>query len=193
MRISLVLCVSFALAAAVLWGCISAQQSYARIPPGMWRGVLALEKFQIPAKDKEEVVLVHEDIKPGQLPFNFEVKYLDDERFVVEIINGDERIRCDSIQYGRDRSQARDTLNIHFPEYQSYIHAEVRGAFMKGEWVVTTKENYRIPFTAQAGQAFRFTSLTEAPVGDLSGEWAALFDIASDEPYKAIGEFKQQQ
>ncbi|HND88628.1 MAG TPA: TlpA disulfide reductase family protein, partial [Saprospiraceae bacterium] len=74
-----------------------------------------------------------------------------------------------------------------------YIHAEVRGAFMKGEWVVTTKENYRIPFTAQAGQAFRFTSLTEAPVGDLSGEWAALFDIASDEPYKAIGEFKQQQ
>lgn len=173
-------------------GCLTADRSFTRVAPGIWRGVLSLEKFHIPVRDKDTVMLLTEQFKPGELPFNFEVKYVDGERFYIEIINGSERIRCDSIQYGRDRSQARDTMNVHFPEYQSYLHAEIRGGVMQGEWVVTTKENYRIPFYAHAGRGYRFTSMSEPPLRDLSGEWAAAFDIASDSPYKAIGEFQQE-
>ncbi len=172
-------------------GCIEANQSYSRVAPGMWRGVLVLEKYQIPVRDKDTVILLTDQFKPGELPFNFEVKYTEQDKFYIEIINGTERIRCDSIQYGRDRSQARDTMNIYFTEYASYLHAEIRGGVIQGEWIITTKENYRIPFYAHAGRGHRFTTLNETPTADLSGEWAASFDVESEKPYKAIGEFKQ--
>ena len=181
----------FSLLVIALSGCLTADSSFTRVAPGIWRGVLELEKFQIPVRDKDTVILLTDQFKPGELPFNFEVKYLDEERFYVEIINGSERIRCDSIRYGRDRTQARDTMNLYFPEYQSYIHAELRSGVMRGEWVVTTKENYRIPFYAHAGRDYRFTSLNQAPAAQLTGEWAALFGIEKGETDKAIAEFQQ--
>ena len=180
-----------ACAAAVFAGCINTDTSFTRVAPGIWRGVLELEKYSVPVRDKDTIFTLKEQFQEGELPFNFEVKYLDDERFYIEIINGSERIRCDSIQYGRDRSQARDTFNIFFPEYASYIHAAVRGGAMQGEWVVTTKKNYRIPFYAHAGRNYRFTSLNEKPTADISGEWAVNLGIDKDEPEKAIGEFRQ--
>lgn len=185
--------VAFALlSGGIFAGCLTTESAYTRVAPGMWRGVLELEKFSMPVRDKDTIFTLHEQFREGELPFNFEVKYLDDERFYIEIINGQERIRCDSIQYGRDRSMARDTFNIHFPEYASYIHAAVRGGVMQGEWIVTTKANYRIPFYAHAGRNFRFTTLNEKPAADISGEWAASFGIDKEgDPQKAIGEFRQ--
>lgn len=173
--------------------CIQADAEYSRITPGMWRGVLELEKFQIPVAKKDTVMILYDQFKPGELPFNFEVKYLDEQRFYLEIINGSERIRLDSIQYGRDRSQARDTMNVWFPEYASYLHVEIRGGVMSGEWVVTTKDNYRIPFYAHAGRGYRFTNMTQTPDRDLSGQWATLFSVEKEagEQERAIGEFKQ--
>lgn len=179
-----------AFAAAVFTGCITTDTAFTRVAPGIWRGVLELDKYSVPVRDKDTIFTLKEQFQEGELPFNFEVKYLDDERFYIEIINGTERIRCDSIQYGRDRSQARDTFNIFFPEYASYIHAAVRGNAMQGEWVVTTKDKYRIPFYAHAGRTYRFTSLNEKPVADLSGEWAVQFGIDTEKPEKAIGEFR---
>ncbi len=178
----------------IFGGCIEANKTYTRAAPGIWRGVLALEHFSIPNQKKKDVVFVHEQFKPGELPFNFEVKYLDDERFFIEIINGDERIRLDSIQYGRDRTTARDTMNVWFPEYQSYIHAEVRGGVMQGYWKVTTKEDYQIPFYADAGKDYRFTTMNEKPLQDLSGNWATHFGVEGgpEKIEKAIGEFKQE-
>ena len=182
----------FSMLVLVLTGCVTANSTFTRVPPGIWRGVLELEKFQMAVNDKDTVILLTDQFKPGELPFNFEVKYVDDERFYVEFHNGSERIRCDSIRYGRDRMQARDTMNIYFPEYASYIHAEIRSGVMKGEWVVTTRDNYRVPFYAHAGRDYRFTALNEPPAGQLSGEWATLFGIEKPEPEKAIGEFQQQ-
>lgn len=181
-----------ALVAALFTSCITTDNAYTRVAPGIWRGVLELEKYNVPVRDKDTIFTLKEQFREGELPFNFEVIYLDEERFYIEIINGTERIRCDSIQYGRDRSQARDTFNLFFPEFASYIHVGVRGGVMQGEWVVTTKENYRIPFYAHAGRDFRFTTLNEKPVADLSGEWATQFGLDRDEPTKAIGEFQQQ-
>lgn len=184
---ALVLCI-----ALFAGGCITTDTAYSRVAPGVWRGVLELEKYRVPVADKDTVYILYDQFKAGDLPFNFEIKYEDDQRFYVEFINGTERIRCDSVGFGRDRRTARDTLTIWFPEYQSYLHAEVRGGAMEGEWVVTTKENYRIPFYAKAGQGHRFTTLTEPPAADLSGDWATLFGVDADDPEKAIGEFKQQ-
>ena len=172
-------------------GCSTSDTSYNKIAPGPWRGVLELKKYQVPVSKKDTVYILYDQFKEGDLPFNFEVKYTDPDHFYIEIANGSERIRCDSVGFGRDRHTARDTMTIWFPEYQSYIHVEVRGGVMSGEWVVTTKDNYRIPFYAKAGQNHRFTPLKVPPAADLSGQWATLFGIDTDAPEKAIGEFKQ--
>ncbi len=181
-----------ALMALLPMSCITTDTAYSRVAPGIWRGVLELEKFSIPVRDKDTVFTLTEQFREGEIPFLFEVKYLDDERFYLEIHNGAERIRCDSIQYGRDRSQARDTFNVFFPEYATYLHVEVRGGVMQGEWIVTTKDNYRIPFYAHAGRNYRFTTLNQKPAADLSGSWAALFGLEEETPQKAIGEFRQE-
>jgi thiol-disulfide isomerase/thioredoxin len=174
--------------------CIEADKTYTRVAPGMWRGVLELEHFSLPAKKKDDVAIVYDQFKPGELPFNFEVKYVDNERFYIEIFNGKERIRLDSIQYGRDRTQARDTMNVWFPEYQSYIHAEIRGGVMQGYWKVTSKEDYKIPFYAHAGRDYRFTTMQRAPLRDITGSWATTFGVDGkpEDMEKAVGEFKQE-
>ena len=174
-------------------GCISSDNAYTLVAPGPWRGILTLEKSNFPVtKKKDDVTLNYEQFQPGELPFNFEVVYTAPDKFYIEFINGSERVRCDSIRFGRDRTTARDTFNAYFPEYQSYIHAEVRGGGMQGYWTITTKDDYRIPFVADAGRGYRFTSLKKAPIADITGNWATLFGTDEENPEKAIGEFKQE-
>jgi thiol-disulfide isomerase/thioredoxin len=182
----------YAFIGTMMASCLSTPSSYSKITPGIWRGVLELDKFMIPVRDKDTVILLNEKFKEGELPFNFEVVYTDDTHFYIDIINGAEKTRCNNITFGRDRTTARDTVNIYFPEYQSYIHANVRGGVMQGEWIVTTKENYRIPFYAHAGRGYRFTDMPEKPEKDLSGNWATLLGIDGKDTEKAIGEFKQE-
>lgn len=177
--------------ALFLTGCITSDSAYTRAAPGIWRGVLTLEAPVYAVAKKDSVSLLSEQFQPGQLPFNFEVKYIDNERFVVEFINGDERIVCDSIRWGRDRTTARDTINIYFPEYQTYLHADIRGNAMQGYFINPLKADSKVPFIADSGKGHRFTTLLEPPVADLSGEWATLLGVNEDNPERAIGEFKQ--
>ncbi|MCB0528402.1 MAG: hypothetical protein KDC65_08005, partial [Saprospiraceae bacterium] len=58
---------------APFWGCLTAEQSFTRVAPGIWRGVLELDKFQIPVRDKDTVILLYDQFKENELPFNFEV------------------------------------------------------------------------------------------------------------------------
>lgn len=172
--------------------CLTPTTEYARVAPGMWRGIIELDAYKVQVQDKDSIFILYDQFKEGDVPFNFEVVYLDEERMAFDLINGAERIRCDSIQYGRDRSQARDTFNVFFPEYQAYIHAEVRGGAMRGYWELTTKKDYRLPFKAFAGKSYRFTDLNKPPAADLSGSWATHFGLEKDAPpSRAIGEFKQ--
>jgi len=174
----------------------SAENPYTGLPPGKWRAVLKLVNNPInpnprgePLPDK--VNLKFEEVTDGELPFIFEVKYVTKDSFYIEIINGDERIVVDDIKIGRDKSQAKDTILINFPVFDSYI----RGFFLEnaidGEWVVRNKENYRIPFIARHGRDYRFTNLRKEPVMDVSGRWDATFEIDTEDEYKGVGEFKQ--
>ena len=177
-------------------GCVM-QNPYNGIAPGMWRGVLYLEgkdyqKIKISTKDYEGK---GDNYIAGQLPFNFEVKYNPKDPnggFYIEIINGDERIRVDDIQLGRNRlKERRDTIHITMPVYQSYISAIVEDKVMEGYYVVPSKENYRIKFVAKHAQGFRFTELKNAPKTNVSGKWSVIFGQGTPEEEKAVGEFKQ--
>ncbi|MDX1665960.1 MAG: TlpA disulfide reductase family protein, partial [Saprospiraceae bacterium] len=139
----------------------------------------------------EKVNYQFEEVSGGELPFNFEVIYDTDSTFHIEIINGEERIRVDDIHMGRDRSTAKDTILINFPVYDSYIRGIYEEGIIEGEWVVTNRDNYSIPFVARHGRDHRFTQLKKEPVMDLSGKWEATFEIERESPFKAIGDFEQ--
>lgn len=178
--------------------CLTTEQTYPALPPGPWRAVLKIGTDATtpvaaePTDDSQKARLA--DIQPGELPFNFEVIYDDDSTFHIEIINGEERliIPAEDISFGRSSHRARDTIRIEFPIYASYITGSYAGGVIEGNWVVTTRDNYAIPFVAHHGKSFRFTTLKTPPVADLSGRWAATFEIETDHPYPAIAEFKQQ-
>lgn len=174
----------------------SAENPYTGLPPGVWRAVLKLENNPInpnprgePLPDK--VNLKFEEITNGELPFLFEVKYVTPDSFYIEIINGEERIVVNDIKIGRDKSQAKDTILINFPVFDSYIKGYFLENAIDGQWVVRNKENYSIPFVARHGRDYRFTNLRKEPVMDVSGRWETTFEIGTPDEYKGVGEFKQ--
>ncbi len=188
----------FPLALAVS-GCLVVDNPFSGLPPGPWRAVLKLEgNMQIPEEDLglfEIPEIKDEAIKPGELPFNFEVKYKenDPDVFGLEIINGEERIEVlpEDISFGWDHRIGKDTLTINFPIFESYIKGIYAENIIQGYWVVTTKENYRIPFEAKFGQNHRFAKMLKEPDMDVHGKWEVTFEVETDSPYKAIGEFQQ--
>lgn len=178
-------------------GCFVIDNQFTGIPPGPWRGVLELEPKNITPNPKgqplpEKLNLQFEEVSGGELPFNFEVIYENEHDFYIEIINGEERIRIDDIIMGTDRRTAKDTILIDMPIFDSYFRGVYEEDVIEGDWVVRNRKDYRIPFVAHFGQAHRFTTLRKDPVMDLSGKWKAFFELETETPYPAIGEFQQE-
>ncbi|HHM21005.1 MAG TPA: TlpA family protein disulfide reductase [Bacteroidetes bacterium] len=181
-----------------LSGCITIENPYPALPPGIWRAVLKINPEFIKPNPKgkpqpDKVDMTYPDVEPGVLPFNFEVVYDNDSVFHIEIINGEERITLppEDISFGRTRNRARDTIRIEFPIYDSYITGAFAGDVIEGQWVVRNRTNYAIPFVAKQGKAYRFTVLKKKPAADLTGKWKVTFGPETNDPYPAIGDFKQ--
>ena len=193
----IVFCGLAALAAFALHSCLVMEGSFLKLPPGPWRAVLKLTPEFISANPKgqplpEKVDMKFADVNEYELPFTFDVVYDNDSTFHLEIINGEERITvpASDIQFGRSKHRSQDTIRIDFPMYESYITGAFVGNTIEGQWVVTTRENYTIPFLARQGQDWRFTALRKPPSMDLSGKWACTFGLESneeEEPYPASG------
>jgi thiol-disulfide isomerase/thioredoxin len=174
--------------AIVFSGCITTGDPFSGLPPGIWRGVLYLDQ----GTQKILTGGSFDEKSEAQLPFNFEVIYDTPDSFHIEVINGTERILIDDIAFGLDRSTGRDSVEIEFSVYDSYIKGNYEEDAIEGEWIVRSKENYRIPFQAKHSKAHRFTDLKEPPLMDISGKWAVQLETESDSPYPAIGLFKQE-
>lgn len=193
----------FALLLSLFHSCLVMEGSYTKLPPGPWRAALKLTPEFISPNPKgqplpEKVNMKFADVNEYELPFIFEVVYDNDTTFHIEVINGEERIivPASDIQFGRSKHRSQDTIRINFPMYESYISGAFMGNTIDGQWVVTTKENYSIPFLARQGHDWRFTALRKPPSLDLTGKWACNFGLESwpeeEEPFPAIGEFKQE-
>lgn len=189
--------VTVLIAFSLVQSCFVMQNKYATVAPGVWRAVLQLTPNTISPNKKgeplpEKVNLKFEEATEGELPFLFEVKYINETDFTVDIINGEERIpvSADEIKVGRNKETGKDTILINFPIFGSYIRAIYRERVMEGEWVIPAKST-SIPFIAHYGQNHRFTTLKKTPTADISGKWECDFDLNNEKPYKAIGEFKQ--
>jgi len=182
---------------AVLFSdCFVIDHPFSGLPPGPWRAVLKLDPSRVTPNPKgqplpEKLNLQFEEVTAGELPFNFEVIYENEQDFYIELINGEERIRLDDITMGRDPRTAKDTVLIEIPIFDSYFRGIYEENLIEGTWVVRNRENYQIPFVARFGQAHRFTTLRKKPVMDLNGKWEVYFEVETGQPSPAIGEFKQ--
>ncbi len=185
---------------AIVSGCFVAENPYTGLAPGYWRAILTLDPLAASATKgvvttDEEMPNRVDQIVEGELPFNFEVKYTDETKFYIEIINGKERIRVDDIAIGFDKRIAKDTIFINFPVFDSYIRGIFYENIIEGEWVVNNRgEDYRIPLVARQGLAHRFTKMKEPPAADVTGRWEVTFEPGQGEtePFKGIGEFVQE-
>lgn len=170
------------------------------MPPGVWRGVLLLDdpalsgiKKPLDEKSLSEIrSLQINEINSNELPFIFEVIYPEEDSFSIEIINGEERIQPGRIVFGRSFATAKDTIEIHFPEYRSMIKGIVEDRAMEGVFIDSSRGSYEIPFVARQGDNYRFTRLQKKPIGDISGDWAVQFGIDSDNKWPGIGQFEQE-
>ena len=178
--------------------CTFVQDRYPALPPGPYRGNLALEFNPVVPNPKgqplaEKTNLEFDEVTEGQLPFNFDVIYETDSTFRLEVHNGKETIvvPAENISSGRDQVAGRDTVRINFPVYDTYISAYHEENEVEGVWVVNYRDDYRIPFRAQFGKGHRFTPLRKPPTADISGNWAVTFGTETDDPYPGIAEFRQ--
>ncbi|MBK8519095.1 MAG: TlpA family protein disulfide reductase [Saprospiraceae bacterium] len=171
-------------------GCVVPGQKFEKIPPGIWRAVLLLDRTPVQKYGDDRDIVKKFDLE-SELPFNFEVIYDSDSIFHLVIHNADERIRIDDITFGRDKATAKDTIIINFPVYDTQIRAIYEDGVMEGDWIVNYKDNYKIPFKAVHGMADRFTALKSKHI-DVEGKWDCTFEIATDDEYKAVGVFDQK-
>lgn len=175
----------------ILSGCVAPNSTFERIPPGIWRGVLLLDRQPV-QKYGDDRDIVKKFETDSELPFNFEVVYDNDSIFHIVIHNADERIKVTDITFGRDRATAKDTVLIDFPVYDTQIRAIYEDGVMEGDWIVNYKENYKIPFKAVHGVSDRFTGIGNDDDLNIAGRWDCVFEIATEDEYKALGIFQQK-
>ena len=175
----------------LLSACVSPINYFSKLPPGQWRAVLYLDQSsQMRAVGKKDIEF-RTDVS-GQLPFIFEVSYDQDDKMMVEIINGDERIAADNVIFGRDLSTAKDTVLIEFSVYDCYIKAVFEEHVMEGRFYVSYRDNYSIPFKAKYGINQAFNTDGFDTTNDINGSWEVIFSKQSEDAFPAVAEFTQK-
>ena len=157
----------------LLWACVSPHQTFDKLPPGIWRGVLYLDGELIMAVDKKDIAQV--SAVPGELPFTFEVTYGKGDSLEIILHNGDERIAVKNIRYGRDKATAKDTIFASFDGYDTYLTAIFEERIMEGYWHVNYRDGYRIKFKAFYGDDRRFRHSPVAENAIFGGRYKVTF------------------
>ncbi len=169
--------------------CVEPLSTFDKLPPGVWRGVLLLDRKPVIAYGDDRDVEKNFDVD-SELPFNFEIVYEGSEMYAI-LYNADERIKTENIIFGRDISTGKDTVIINFSVYDTSIEAIYEDGVMEGDWIVHYKENYRIPFKATHGNSKRFDFTNRQDYANIDGSWKVTFGIDTDKPFLAQGIFTQ--
>ena len=133
---------------------------------GTYRGVLSLSETQ-----------------NLLLPFNFEL-YYENNKAVLEIRNGEEKIRVDEIQF------LKDSVFIRMPFFNSEFRCHIKKGIWDGYWINHyRKDKNKIPFRAYFKNKQRFETVPEGFNPQLEGKWETVFTSAQGDTTKAIGIF----
>lgn len=147
----------------------SALPGYARMAEGTWRGVLQLNDS-------------------AQLPFNFEIAYVDSHPQLT-IINAAERIVVTELRETADSVYWR--MPIFDSEFRCVKNSDKKLTGIWGNRVM--KKKSKIQFTAVYGETWRFDTRSKPkPRYNMTGRWQVTFKPNEDFPIEAVGEFVQQ-
>ncbi|MEO8150016.1 MAG: TlpA disulfide reductase family protein [Bacteroidia bacterium] len=134
---------------------------------GLWRATLALPD--------------------AELPFNFEIKNVQN-KIVIEIINGEERIVVDEV------TTKDDSIFFKMPVFDSEVKAYTINGLMRGVYINhARKTNPEIPFEARYGETNRFIAKYPASKpANFNGRWAVNFSEGTADSSYAVGIFNQK-
>ena len=141
------------------------EHDYFLVAQGEWIGQLGIKKNK-------------------KIPFTFEV--IKDSVF---IINSEESIGVKITHYG-------DSMHIKMPVFDSEFHFKKTTIGLTGYWYNNAKTNYKLPFSARLnkeGLKARFDISQKNNYSEFGGKWETTFSQGSDEEYKAIAAFDQNQ
>lgn len=142
------------------------QMTQAQITTGVWRAEL--------------------ETPGGPLPFNFEIS-LTTNGYAFALHNGDELLSTAEVTVDDN------TLYVNLPVFNSSINAEISSDYNNlSGWFhdYSRGSKYAIPFTAKAGESYRFMKNPDSAQFNISGKWNTQFKTA-DQSYQAVGVFTQ--
>ncbi len=117
------------------------------------------------------------------LPFNFDLKKIDQEHYAMEIYNAEEVIEVDEVEI------KNDSIIIRTPVFEGYIAATFTDSTIKGEFIKESLDRI-VPFSATFGQRGRFIAKQEPQV-NISGIWRTEFSPDTEDSYLGKGIFTQ--
>jgi hypothetical protein len=158
-----VLASAFALA-AVLCGCDYFERG---LRPGSYRALL--------------------ETPVGELPFGLDVAK-EGERFILFLINGEDRVRIDDV-----RTDER-TLHASIPESQATLELEIRRRALVGKIVLPRADaaSLELPLRAEYGQTHRFFEEPLTDNADVQGRWSVVMSRDGTQSSPAVAEFLQR-
>jgi thiol-disulfide isomerase/thioredoxin len=145
--------------------CREKTETAGRLPrEGIWRGTICIQ-------DQE-------------LPFNFQL-YHRNESLEIELINRGERILLDNIIL------SEDSIIIPMHIFDTSIRARYSDGSMAGIWQKNYLDDYVVPFRANFGEKYRFSSDPHPATADFEGRWEVYFLDGTDSTL-SVGVFRQQ-
>jgi thiol-disulfide isomerase/thioredoxin len=123
----------------------------------------------------------------GETPFGLEIMK-EEQKFVLELVNGAERTRVDNVTI-----ESGELLAV-FPGYENSLRARIgRDRLMGSVTLIKAggKEQV-IPFEAKWGKTFRFFEEASSDNADIAGRWAMTFTSDDGETSPAVGLFEQE-
>ncbi len=130
------------------------------------------------------ILLLDED-EGIELPFQFVLRTIDSVQEQWEIINADERIQVDSIEF------LGDSIRIQMPVCESYFMLTETDGFLEGYWKDPSRGDYRIPFKAFPWDGTRFRSEMSFSEKNFWGSWKVKFSPKTENESLALGVFEQ--
>lgn len=152
--------------------------------------ILALSSCRNPQEPASSVwqTSVHraELIISDSLSVPFEVSWETESDTVLNIFNGQERIRVTDIR------RAGDSLLLRMPVFQSYFKIAPNKTGFAGHWYDPDREGrYRIPVRFSISENTRFDKVKD-PGFSINKKWMVTFDPSGEKPRKGLGEFSQE-
>ncbi|WP_226390734.1 peroxiredoxin family protein [Penaeicola halotolerans] len=120
-----------------------------------------------------------------EVPFNFEVSPVENGKYAITLINGEERLLADEV------APKGDSLYIQMHIFDASIRAKITSEGLTGTWSKDYVEDYILPFSATPNNETRFEVAAETSPEDFSGEWAITITKDDGKSYPALGIFEQ--